>query len=259
MLALLTLNERSRRGRELAPKIRAALSARGINYVEVSTLDDPSRTVDCLIVAGGDGTIVDSIETAMAHDVPVGIIPLGTFNDLARTLEIPFDIEAAVDVIAAGAQRRIDVGCVNGHYFVNEASIGISSRLTRLQTPELKQRFGFLGVIATAFQAFWFSRPISVDVRYNDTQARFRTVQLTIANSNRFGGVFDVKGAAIDDGWLDLYAVEVGPAELLTFRSTRFYVRTRHAHRIAADGEPAGRTPAVFEVLPKALRVYVRQ
>ncbi len=105
-----------------------------------------------------------------------------------------------------------------------------------------------------------------------------RTVQLTVANSDRFGGVFSVGDAAIDDGWLDLYSVDIaGPREffsvaraaftgerrdtpgLRTLRARSFTVTTRHAHHITADGEAAGTTPARFDVLPKALRVFVPQ
>jgi YegS/Rv2252/BmrU family lipid kinase len=278
MFALLNLNEHSRRGRELAPALRAALYVHGIDFVEGSSADDITSSVDCIIAAGGDGTIVGAAALAIACDLPLGIVPLGTFNDLARTLEIPLDVEGAVAVIAGGIQRAIDVGRVNGRYFVNEASIGISSRISRIQTPELKQRFGFLGVIGTALQAYRHSRAIHCSVSYDGTEEAFRTIQLTIANSNRFGGLLNVADAAIDDGWLDLYSVDIdsffkaipiarallaGRREptpgLRTIRATRFRVRTRRHHRIAADGEPAGTTPAVFEVLPKALRIYVRQ
>ncbi len=278
MFALLTLNEHSRRGRELGPAVRAALHARGIEFTEGSSPDDVAQDVDCIIAAGGDGTLVRAIGAATARGIPLGVVPLGTFNDLARSLGIPLDVAGAVDVIAGAKQRLIDVGRVNGCYFVNEASIGISSRITRLQTPEVKQRFGFLAVIVTALQAYRHSRPITCDVTYNGDHAVFRTIQLTVANSNRFGGVVNVQDAAIDDGWLDLYSVEIdgfwktlpvarallegrreGVPGLRSLRAKRFAIRTHHPHRIAADGEPAGTTPAVFEVLPKALRVYVRQ
>lgn len=278
MFALLSINEHARRGRELGPLVRETLHARGIEFVEGATPDDAIQSVDCIIAAGGDGTLVRAVATAVARGIPLGIIPLGTFNELARTLGVPLDVVGAVDVIAGGVQRTIDVARVNGHYFVNEASIGVSSRIAWLQTPEVKQRFGFLGVIGTALQAYRHARPIHCEVRYDGATAAFRTVQLTIANSNRFGGFVSVQDAAIDDGWLDLYSIDIdGPLSaiqvtrallagrrepgpgLRTLRSRSFEVCTRHRHRIAADGEPAGTTPALFEVLPQALRVYVRQ
>ncbi|HUZ50737.1 MAG TPA: YegS/Rv2252/BmrU family lipid kinase [Candidatus Dormibacteraeota bacterium] len=278
MRAYLAINERSRRGRTLADNVREALAVHGVDVVEG---DGALRTggFDCVIGAGGDGTAAGLIATAIERGVPLGIVPLGTFNELARTLGIPLDIEGAIHLIASGHERRIDIGRVNGAYFVNEASIGISSRITRLQTPELKQRFGFVGVLGTAFQAFRHARPIHV-LAYDDRDRceRFRTIQLTIANSHRFGGLVSVEAAAIDDGWLDLYSVEIDTAleafpiayamiqgkphavpGLRTLRSARFRIETRHPHHIVADGEPAGFTPALFEVLPKALRVFAPQ
>ncbi|MDE2481313.1 MAG: YegS/Rv2252/BmrU family lipid kinase [bacterium] len=278
MLAQLVLNTRSRRGHEAAPQVRDALARAGITVVEDGWPAEIAPEADCIISAGGDGTLLRTIDTAIARGLPIGVIPLGTFNELARTLELPLDIEGAVRTIAAAHERTIDVARVNGTPFVNEASIGISSRITRLQTPELKQRFGAFGIVATAFQAFRHARPIHVDVEHDGECERLRTVQLTVANSHRFGGLVSVADAAIDDGWLDLYSVDIRSLHqafavaraifggkrtqadgLRTIRARAFTLRTKHAHRITADGEPAGVTPARFELEPKALRVYVPQ
>ncbi len=278
MRAYLAINERSRRGRALAASVREALAVHGIDVVEGDAALRAAN-FDCVVAAGGDGTAVGLVAAAVERGVPLGIVPLGTFNELARTLKIPLDIEGAVHLIASGHERRIDIGRVNGAYFINEASIGISSRITRLQTPELKQRFGILGVLGTAFQAFRYARPMHV-LAYDDRDRceRFKTIQLTIANSHRFGGLVSVETAAIDDGWLDLYSVEIDSVlealpiayaivqgkpdavpGLRTLRSARFRIETRHPHHVVADGEPAGFTPALFEVLPKALRVFAPQ
>ncbi len=274
MLAQLVLNEQSRRGREFAPRVRDALRGSRIDFVEAEV---PPDAVDCIVGAGGDGTILGCVAAAIALGLPLGIVPLGTFNELARTLDIPLDIEGAVSVIAGGTERAIDVGVVNEKYFVNEASIGISSRISRLQTPELKQRFGFLAIFATALQAARHSRPIHVRLDSSDDKREsFRTIQLTVANSHRFGGFVQVSDAAIDDGFLDLYSVDIrhfyqafpiaramfagqhsGVPGLRRRRAKSFDVHTKHHHRVTADGEPAGHTPARFDVLPKALRVFV--
>jgi YegS/Rv2252/BmrU family lipid kinase len=274
MRALLLLNPESRRGREMAPALRDGLQRCGIE-----TLDDTvvgAANVDCVISAGGDGTLTRAMARAIDLNVPVGLIPLGTFNDLARTLNLPFDVDSACATIGAGHTRTIDVARVNGVYYASEASIGVSSRIARLQTSSDKRRFGTLAVVATGLQAFRYARPMHVSVDFDGKSERFKTVQLTVANSHRFGGVFNVADAAIDDGWLDLYSIEIDSAGealsvaravlsgqrhdapgLRTYRSTAFHVHTRHRHHISADGEPAGKTPATFEVLPKALRVYV--
>lgn len=278
MFAQLVINARSRRGMQAAPDVRAALHDAAIEFAEDGWPDDVAGPVDCIIAAGGDGTLLSAIASALNRGLPLGVIPLGTFNDLARTLRIPMDIRTAVAVIADRHERPIDVGRVNGHYFVNESSIGISSRISRLQTPELKQRLGFLAVLVTAMQAFRYARPIHAEVEHAGGTEHLRTIQMTVANSFHFGGVLSVADAAIDDGWLDLYSVDIESAweafsigravmegrrkdvpGLRTLRAKKFEIRTRHPHHITADAEPAGMTPATFEILPKALRVFVPQ
>lgn len=232
--------------------------------------------LDAIVVAGGDGTLAGQIPRAIAVGLPIGLIPLGTFNDLARALGIPLDLEAACEVIASGRTRPIDVARVNDAYYASEASIGISSRIARLQRSEDKQRYGFWAIFASLFAVARYARPFHVEIAYEGKRERMRAVQLTVANSPHFGGVITVGDAAIDDGRLDCYCVEAGSVlnflsvaqaiatgrhnsvpGLRTFHARCFDVRSHRAHRITADGEPAGRTPARFEVLPKALRIFV--
>lgn len=272
MHALLILNERSRRGIRDADAVCRALEDAGVQCDR----DPDAGPFDAVIAAGGDGTIVRTVPIALQHDIPLGIVPLGTFNDLARSLEIPLDVHEACETIARRIERRIDVGRVNGVHFVNEASIGLSTRIARRQTPDVKRRFGFLGVIVTTLQSMRETRPFFAHVQYGGTSERLRTLQITIANNARFGGVIERQDASLDDGWLDLYSVEVrswlqavplagkilrrdaSPGKgLRTLRARAFQVQTHRAHHITADGEPAGMTPATFEVLPQALRVLV--
>ncbi|HEY1882899.1 MAG TPA: YegS/Rv2252/BmrU family lipid kinase [Candidatus Cybelea sp.] len=272
MRVLLFVNPQSRRGKQLAGDVRRALQAQGI---EIAAPHSPG-SVDAVVVGGGDGTLARHVARALRLDVPVGLIPLGTFNELARTLDIPLDVEGACRTIAAGNTRRIDVATVNGAYYVNEASVGLSSRLTRLQRPADKQRFGFWAVAASALAAFRYLRPFRARIEYEGGSVEVRTFQLTVANSHRFGGFITAQDAAIDDGRLDLYAIEAqgllplwsalrailahhwdSGAGLRVYRSASFSILTRRPHRITADGEPAGRTPAEFMLLPKALQVFV--
>jgi len=268
----LVVNPRSRRGKQFGAVVRDELRRWGVDVAE-----PPARNgIEAIVVAGGDGTLVGETSRAIALDVPVGVVPLGTFNDLARTLGIPLDIEQACSVIAAGKTRRIDAARVNGTYYLTEASIGISSRLARRQRPEEKQRFGLLAIAASALTAVRYARSFHVEISYGGLKQRFRASQLTVANSPHFGGFITVEDAAIDDGQLDLYAVEIENARQLVsvagailkgqrhftqglraYRAKAFDVWTRRPHHVTADGEPAGRTPARFEVLPGALRLFV--
>jgi YegS/Rv2252/BmrU family lipid kinase len=271
----LVANPRSRRGRRFGAAVREQLTLMGIEPVAESA---SGGFLDAIVVAGGDGTFARQIPRAIELDVPIGIVPLGTFNDLARTLAIPLDLGAACALIASGKTRRIDVARVNGVYYATEASIGISSRITKLQKSADKRRFGFAAIALSALRAVRFARQFHAEVAYDGERASLKTIQLTVANSQSFGGFITVNDAAIDDGWLDLYAVDgVGfwPAirvlaaifarrgrsaeGVRTFRSTAFLVSTRRRHRITADGEPAGTTPARFEILPAALRVFATE
>lgn len=272
MRALLILNEKSRRGAHDGALVCKTLDDLGVECVR----DTGDREVSAVIAAGGDGTVISALPHAIERGVPLGIVPLGTFNDLARTLGVPADIAQACEAILQGRTRKIDAGRVNGYYFVNEASIGLSTRIARRQTPEAKRRFGVLAIVASTLQCLKAARPFYLDLQYDGQRERLRTMQLTIANNGRFGGVIDRADATIDDGWLDLYSVEVSSwwqafsiarkvlardsssgEGLRTRRAARFEVRTHHAHHIAADGEPAGMTPAVFEVMPGAVEVLV--
>lgn len=265
------LNEHSRLGQR-----EGAAVCRTLEEAGVECLRDPMAGVEAIIAAGGDGTVIGAIPLALQRGVPLGIVPLGTFNDLARTLDVPLNIEQACAVVLQGRTRAIDVGRVNGCHFVNEASVGVTTRIARRQTSEVKQRFGALGVISTALQTLREVRPFFAEISYDGTSERCRTVQITVANNARFGGIIERADAAIDDGWLDLYSVEPrnwldafalvrkiiarDPSSgqgLRTRRSAQFTITTHRPHHISADGEPAGLTPATFEVLAKALRVLV--
>jgi diacylglycerol kinase (ATP) len=271
--ALLVVNPYSRRGREQAGAVAGELKRRGIEVVEAPA---GSGRVDALVVAGGDGTFIRQIDAAMQRGIPMGLIPLGTFNDLARTLEIPQDVGEACDAIASGRTRAIDVARVNGSFYVNEASIGVSSRITRLQRTADKQRFGPMAVLWSALQAFRYARPLTAEISYDGICERVKAIQITVANSDRFGGFITVDDASIEDGLLDCYVVDgngllpVVPlllavlrrrrpqaGRLRALRSTAFKIVTRHPHHVAADGEAAGTTPAAFDVLPKALKIFV--
>jgi len=272
VLAELVVNPMSRRGARCGESVRDALTSRGIDLVARGT---PPRPIDAIIVAGGDGTVASQIPRALELDVPLGIVPLGTFNDLARALTIPPDIDGACAAIASGRELRIDTARVNGVYYTTEASIGLSSRLARRQSPEAKQRYGFFAIAASLAHVLRHARPFYVDVTWDGHHKRFKTVQLTIANSARFGGFVSVQDAAIDDGRLDLYAVRIeSVAQLIsvagaiaggrrrpapglrTYSAKAFEIFTRRPHHISADGEPAGTTPARFDILPGSLRVF---
>lgn len=109
-----------------------------VDVVDISQVQ-PSRLLErarasgaCAVVAGGgDGTINAVASALVGHDLPLGILALGTLNHFARDLGIPVELEEAVRIVAAGRIREVDVGEVNGRVFLNNSSMGLYPRIVR--------------------------------------------------------------------------------------------------------------------------------
>jgi YegS/Rv2252/BmrU family lipid kinase len=286
---LLAVNPHARRGAATRDEALVLLRERG-HAVESIEPRDPAHlsdeiarragTIDLVAVGGGDGTLIGAVDGLRRAGLPLLILPLGTTNELARTLAIPLALTEACALADSGRDRRIDVGCVNGHWYFSEASIGLSTHVARAQTGEVKSRWGMLAIPIATARSLRALRPYHLEIEdEGGTRRRVRTVQLTVANSNHFGGVVENPAASIDDGHLDLFTIRwnstwdaIGVVVAVarrrfpdapavdSQRGTRFIVRTtnpRHRHHVFADGEPATTTPAEFTVVPEAIAVRV--
>jgi diacylglycerol kinase (ATP) len=283
--ALLLVNPNARGGDQPLDEALAVFAAAGVAVT--TERFDSSREVtddicrrradhDLVIVCGGDGTIRTAAAGIVAAGLPFGILPLGTGNDLARTLGIPEDLQGAAETIAAGHPRRIDVGDVNGELFFNVASIGMSVDLAQRLTPELKRRWGRLAYAIAALGVLGEARPFSASVTGGGTDVRVRTLQIAVGNGRHYGGGSIIaEHAKIDDGRLDFYSLEVAHVwkvplmlwhlrrgrhrdwrEVRTGDGVAFEVRTRRPRLVNADGEVVTRTPARFTIHPRAVTVF---
>ncbi|SEH13114.1 lipid kinase, YegS/Rv2252/BmrU family [Sphingopyxis sp. YR583] len=283
---LLLHNAKARQGEDALQPVRTRFEAAGLKVIvePFENLPEIARditrlhqTADMVVVCGGDGSISSSAPAVIESGLPLGIIPAGTANDLARTLSIPIDFAAAADVIVAGHTRRIDAGLVNGHAFFNVASIGLSSELAQKLDPAIKKRFGRLGYAVAALRILAGARRFRARIIEKGQAARVKTYQIAIGNGRLYGGGNVVEEtAAIDDGTLDLYSLEMTNLwklalmvrafrsgthgawkEVRTARCTEFEIETRRPMPINTDGEIVTATPARFQVLPEAVEVFV--
>lgn len=283
--ALLVVNPRSSRGGAALEPILQRLRRKGI---EIERADTASRDdcrnqilahagqVDLVIVGGGDGALNAAAPALLETGLPLGVLPLGTANDLARTLGIPTDLKLAADVIAAGDLRRIDLGMANGEAFFNVASLGLSTELAQALTPGAKQRLGRFSYMAAAILTLVRARPFRALIRSEDEAVRVKTYQIAVGSGRYYGGgVPVVNDARIDDGRLDLYSLEVGGAwklalmapwfrrgvhtawrEVRAERGPTFEVRTTKPRPVNLDGELVTYTPVTFRVLRDVIQVY---
>jgi diacylglycerol kinase (ATP) len=284
--ALLLVNRHARRGYKTLSQVVSQLQALGFELFEESTeqaqqLSDLIRSyrdrVDLVIIGGGDGTLNAAIEGLVETQLPLGILPLGTANDLARTLKIPQSIPQACQVIALGYSRRIDLGKVNHKHFFNVASLGVSVEITGQLDKHTKRRWGVLAYALTAVKVIWKARPFGAEIRMGKTSIQVRTIQIAVGNGRYYGGGMAVADdATINDQRLDLYSLECDrwwqiivllPAMwrgthanmpgVRTLEGTEFEIYTRRPQPINADGEIVTYTPATFRLVPQAIEVFV--
>lgn len=283
--ALLIVNSKSRNGEAQCQAAIERLTAHDIEPLHVecgrredmpSLIVDYASQVDCVVVGGGDGTINAAALGVIQANLPLGILPMGTANDLARTLHIPFDLDGAADVIVAGHTRRIDLGLVNGEPFFNVASLGLSAELAQKLTRDIKRRFGRLGYAIVALKVLMQARPFSAIITSETETVRVKTLQIAVGNGRFYGGGNAIEqDATIDDQHLDLYSLELKRAwklalmarsfrygthgawdEVRAIKAKEFDIRTRRPRPINADGEIVTQTPAHFSIKPAAVTVF---
>lgn len=282
--ALLLVNPRARQGTAVEAAV-ARLTAGGIAVrpetfsAGTEAADDIARLAtdaDLVVIAGGDGTLSRSAGALLKTGLPLGILPTGTANDLARTLELPTNLVAAADVIVAGRRRRIDVGSVNDCTFFNVATIGLGVDLAHTLNSDLKRRWGRLSYAIAAAKVMMRARPFRAWIRENGTETKVRTLQVAVGNGRFYGGGTVVEeNAAIDDGHLDLYSLEFESVvklalmmrafrtgghgawdDVRSLKGLKFEIRTRKPRKVNADGELVTETPALFKIHPAALEVF---
>jgi len=273
------------------PTIVGALEDAGMQVVLSFTAPDRPPTdlatqaakahYDLVVVAGGDGTISAVAQGLLGTQTPLGILPVGTFNNIARSLGIPRALDEALAVLFHGRPWRIDSATINDTPFMEVAGVGLDAGMFPV-AEEIKS--GAWYQVGSAVQTLRDYRPRRVQIELADGRRVVTSPLLAIVSKMPFFGMgFAIAPTARpDSGQLELSVFEgMTKLQLIayfaaisngremqepdisisTYQSTRFEIRTVGGAPIPvqADGRVVDHTPAVFQVVPHTLTVFAPQ
>ncbi|MEZ7275453.1 diacylglycerol kinase [Sphingobium sp. 10 DY56-G10] len=285
--AILVVNAHSRRGQDSFDQARDRLEEAGIRLLEAHAVKDPKQIATMVrqaiatgapmvIVGGGDGSMSGTVDEFVGKNCVFGVLPLGTANSFARTLGLPLDLDGAVRAIANGRRRRVDLGMVEGDYFVNAASLGLSPMIGRTVPHKLKRYLGRIGYLAWAAKCSVGFRAFRLTIDDGTQEHRMWSTEVRVLNGPYHGGVELSDHADVDTGEIVIQAV-VGrskprlawdwyakffklrdrDAHTREFHGKSFRIDTKPRQRISIDGEVLARTPATVKIAPGAIDVAV--
>ena len=241
------------------------------------------RGYETIIAAGGDGTLNEVVNGIgeKADGIRVGLLPLGTGNDFARSLGLAPDLQSALNALRKGRTRAVDLIRVTSdrvRYFVNVSAGGFSGVVDERLTPEMKENWGPLAYVRGAAAALRDLRPYHTTVAVgNDECIAMDLYNVVVANGRYVaGGTPIAPNASIDDGMLDVILLTATSASQLAMlmpqivlgshlsssavvfrRASKVTVNSRPKMWFNVDGELVGNEPSVFQVLPRALEFIV--
>lgn len=243
---------------------------------------------EAIVAAGGDGTlnwVLNGLAPALnaGRRVRLGVLPLGTGNDFARTCNIPLDLDHALAVLREGLTRRIDVVRVRTpsltRYMLNVSSGGFATDVSEAASEEIKDAWGRLGYARSLVGALPQMGSYEAEIRLDDGREVLSVPALiAIVANGRFGagGVPIAPKAELDDGLADLVVLPdakfsdlamLAPAaffgrhledeRILHYRARKIEIRSDPPMRFNTDGEMLPAEPITFEVVPGALDFIV--
>ena len=283
--AILIVNAMSRRGADAFDEARAKIELAGVELIECHAVTEPDKMdglvkaaitkAPMVIIGGGDGSLSGSIDHFVGKDTVFALLPLGTANSFAKTLGMATDLDSAVDVIANGRRRRIDLGIIDGDYFVNAAALGLSPLIADTVPHGLKRYLGMVGYLIWAARSAFHFRPFRLRVTLDDGSCvKAWATEARIANGTHHGGVELVESQEVDSGEIVIQAVtgksvfglawswfatlfKLRHRAMTTteWRGKTLRLEARPRQKISIDGEIAAKTPVTVCVAKGAIEV----
>ncbi|MHB8461215.1 MAG: diacylglycerol/lipid kinase family protein [Vulcanimicrobiaceae bacterium] len=226
-----------------------------------------------VVIGGGDGSISAALPAILERKLPIGVLPLGTANDFARSIGVA-DLNVACDAIASGNTRSVDLGTANGRPFLNVVAIGLPAQAARELTAKRKRLFGMFAAVAAAPSIARHRRTFTLNAEI-DNQVLTARCEAVLASVGRYLGGVPVAYEDIEDGKLHLTACRVltlREALSLAFSiirrtlqeddriiersGTSITLQTTQPLDVAIDGDICAKTPITVRVLPRALLVF---
>jgi len=268
------------------PQLREMLSRKGISFELVVTRSpghaielarEGTKQFQTIVAVGGDGTINEVVNGIMGTDAVLGIIPLGTGNDLARSLKIPFSLEKSVQTLTSGRTVSIDVGKDIDGYFTDILGIGFPSDVMFHANTSTSRFRGTTAIKASIIQVINKLQPYQVMIETDQGQFSATVMGVFILNTPYTGGGVNLApDASMDDGAFDVVIMNemrkleflrllpksykgkhVGSPNVRIIRTSKIKITTVTPMRKNFDGNIIGITPIDAQVLPLALRVIV--
>lgn len=241
------------------PKIKEAISASNATKV---------------IAVGGDGTLKLVAECLLNTDMPIGLIPAGSANGMARELDIPLDGNEALELVLNGTPKSIHAVIVNGELCIHLADIGYNAYVVK-RFDDLPGR-GMWGYAKAAWQAFLRQHKMEVVFKTDKEEVKSNAAMVVIANATMYGtGVKINPEGKLDDDFFEVILIKeysvmeilkirftslpFNPEKIEIFKTRDLSIRTRHRVHFQVDGEYMGKVNRIAaEIMPAALKIIVQ-
>lgn len=243
-----------------------------------NALSHMDHNYSAIAISGGDGTINNVINEMKKNniDLPVGIFPFGTSNDFAAHMGIPKNIPKCCEIIARGSIKKVDVGKVNGKYFVNVCSAGLLTEVAYKTDVALKNTLGKIAYYIKGFEEIPKFRSIPMEMEYDNKVIKDNFYLFLVLNGSSAGGFTKIAPyASVSDGLLDVVAIKesnisnilnllikvlkgdhVGDPSLYHFQTDKLNILCNQSLESDIDGERGPRLPLSIEVEKGSLMVF---